>query len=322
MPISVRTLAALALSTCLGITCACAQDLTRKPIRVIIGFGAGSGTDVSTRVLTNRIAEATPLKFVIDNRPGAEGFIAAQEAARAPADGYTIYVAGNTTHAANPNLFKSIPYDPQRDYTPVTRLAMAPLVLVVSPRLEAKNLAELTEHARRNPGKVSFATGSASHRGAAELYKLAAKLSLVHVPYKSSPQALNDIAGGHVDFMFADTGVVMPYVRGGRVRALALTSLQRVDAAPDLPTMAESGYPGFEMTGWTGLFLPRGAPDDVVRALNRVFSDATRTDAAREFAKNSGAYYAPGTPEELAAWVKSEIEKWALIVKLAGIQPE
>jgi tripartite-type tricarboxylate transporter receptor subunit TctC len=313
---------AIALAVLATLSGAAAQTYPAKPIRVIIGFGPGSGTDVSTRFMTGKITEAAGVQFIIDNKPGANGFIAAQEAARATPDGYTAYIGGNTTHGANPALFRSIPYDPIGDFTPVTRLAMAPLVLFVAPKHTVKSVAELTALAKQQPGKLTFATGSASHRGAAELYKRATGIDIVHVPYKSSPLAMNDVLGNHVDFMFVDSGAGVSYLRGGKLRALAVTSAQRVDSFPELPTMAESGFGGFEMAGWTGLFLPKGAPRDVVERLGKVFRDFMATPDAREYMQRTGGFFAPGTPEELTAWVRAELARWKEIVAISGIQPE
>ncbi len=316
----VTTFCALSLASAPQL--ALAQSYPGKPIRIIVGFGPGSGTDVSTRLMATKINEATGIQFVVDNKPGANGFIAAQEAARAAPDGYTAYIGGNTTHGANPALFKSVPYDPIGDFTPVTRLAMAPLVLLVAPKHSVQSVAELTALAKQQAGKLTFATGSASHRGAAELYRKAAGIDIVHVPYKSSPLAMNDIVGNHVDFMFLDSAAAVPYMRGGKAKALAVTSARRVESFPDLPTMQELGFRDFEMAGWTALFLPKGAPREIVERLNKVFRDFMATGDAREFMHRSGGFFAPGTPEELTAWVRTELARWKEIVTIAGIQPE
>ena len=206
-------------------TSAQAQEFPRQVIRLVVPFAAGSGTDLTARELTQKVSEATGWQFVVDNKAGANGLIAIQDVMRSPADGYTLIMTGNTTHAANPALYKKLPYEPLGDFAPIARTGVVPLVLFVAAKHNVKNVGELVELARKNPGKLSFATGSASHRLAAELFKQKTGITVNHVPYKGSAQALTDLIGGHVDFMFVDTAVGMSYIKAGTLQPLAVTSL-------------------------------------------------------------------------------------------------
>jgi tripartite-type tricarboxylate transporter receptor subunit TctC len=309
----------------LASTCSLAADgdpFPNKPIRVIVPFGPGSGTDLTTRYMAQAITESAGWKFVVDNKPGANGFIAVQELLRAAPDGYTMLMSGNTTHAANPVLFKKLPYDPIEDFIPLARLNVAPLVLFVAPKHQIDTVGQLIDLIRKNPGKLAYATGSASHRAAAEIFKLGKQLDIVHAPYKSSPQAIADLLGGHVDFMFVDLGAGMSFIRNNQLKAVALTSIKRVDVLPSVPTMHESGFAGMEVTGWTGLFLPKKTPQPVVDALSKAAMQYAGSDAARKFASDNGSLIEVMTPAQSMAWVRSEINRYGQIYKQAGIEPE
>ncbi len=293
-----------------------------KPVRLIVPFGAGSGTDISARFMAQRMGETNGWKIVVENKAGANGFIAVQELLKAPADGYTMLMTGNTTHAANPVLFKKLPYDPVADFIPVMRLSVAPLALFVAPKHNVGSVADLIALIRKNPGRMSFATGSASHRVAAEIFRSERQLELTHAPYKSSPQALADLVGGHVDLMFVDLGAGMSFIRANQLKPLAITTLKRSPVLPDVPTMVESGFPGFEVTGWTGLFLAKNTPQPIVDAIYKVTAQYAGSEAARQFASGHGSVVEVLTPEQSMAWVRSELNRYREIFTRAGIEPE
>lgn len=315
------TLGAAALAALCALP-ARSQGFPRQPIRLIVPFGPGSSTDLSARDAAQRIGEAQGWSFVVDNKAGGNGLIAIQELLRAPPDGHTLIMTGNTTHAANPVLIRKLPYDPIEDFSPITRTGVVPLVLFAAPRHGFRSVAELTAYARANPGKVSFGTGSASHRLAGELFRLTGNLNLTHVPYKSSPQGLTDLIGGHVDLMFVDTAVGMSFIRNGSLRPLAVTSAIRLPVLPDVPTMSESGFPGFEVVGWSAWFAPRKTPPDVVARLNQAVNGYLTSPAGRQYVQDLGGYSEPYTPEQTTQWVRSQLDLYQKTFRQAGIQPE
>ena len=227
-------------------------DWPTGPIRFIVPFPAGSGTDLNARLIGERLSISLGVPVVVDNRPGADGSIAAEAAARSKPDGYTVFITSNSTHASNPALRRKLPYDPIRDFAPVTLIGTAPLLVLVNPGLPVRSINELIAYGRANPGKLSFSSGSASSRVAGEMFKVQSGIDMVNVTYKGKPQALSDLVAGQVQVMFCDAGTALPQVTAQRVRALAATSLTRSSAAPELPTVAESGLPGFEMMSWFG----------------------------------------------------------------------
>ncbi|MDX3904876.1 MAG: tripartite tricarboxylate transporter substrate binding protein [Pigmentiphaga sp.] len=299
-----------------------ADDYPARPIRVVLPFPASSGLDNAARMLMQKVGEAQGWKFVIENKPGANGFIAAQEARQAAPDGYTLFFTGNTTHGANSALFKTLPYDPIGDFEPITRVGVFPLVLMAKPQLGVESVAALTELARRRPGELTFAAGSAGPRVAAENYRHAASVDARYIPYKSSPQALTDLIGGHVDFMFLDTVASIPMIQAGRIKGLAVTSLRRLDSLPGVPTMAESGFPGFEQLNWAGVFAPRGVPQPVVDTLYRAISRYVASDEWKQYVARLGGYADVLTPAQTAAWVEREVRGYRETLKRAGVEPE
>ena len=299
-----------------------AQTYPAKLIRFVVPFAAGSATDTVARLNGERITEASRQNVLVDNRPGASGIIAAEFVAKAASDGYIVLIGTNTTHAANISLFKKLPYDPVKDFTPVTEIGKAALVAVVHPSLPVKNVGDLTALARRNPGKLSFGSGSSSSLASVELYKMMAGVDILHVPYKSNPFAVVDLISGQISLMIADLSTTMPHVKAGKLRALAVTSTKRIRTAPELPTMHEAGVKGYELTVWFAAFLPAKAPADAVKRLNELFHIALKSDKLREYFVSIGGDVAPGSPEALAKLVGTETEKWARIAKTAGIQPE
>lgn len=294
-------------------------DWPSGPIRFIVPFPAGSGTDLNARLIGERLGASLGQPVVVENRPGADGSIAAEAAARSKPDGYTVFVTSNSTHASNPALRRSLPYDPIKDFAPVTLIGTAPLMVLVHPSLPVRTVGELIAHAKAQAGKLNFSSGSASSRVAGEMFKSMTGVDMTNVTYKGNPQALADLAAGQVQVMFCDAGTALPQVSAGRVRAIAVTSLQRSGAVPELPTVAESGVPGFEMVAWTAVFLPAGTPEPIVAKLSTRIGEVLRSP---EFRAKSGPTtdLAPGTPEQLGAFVRSEIDKWKRVVAQAKLE--
>jgi len=311
-----------ALAAALACAGAFAQDYPSKPITFVVPFAAGSATDQLARSLGQGVTEATKQSVVVDNKPGASGFLAAQQVAKAPADGYTVLISTNTTHAANEHLFKSLPYDPVKDFAPVTLLGKGGQIMIVNPKVEAKSVAEFVALAKKNPGKLSFGSGSSSSRIAGELLQQMAGIQVLHVPYKSNPLAITDLLGGTIDMMITDTATGLPQVKGGKVRALGVTALKRSPLAPDIPTIDEAGVKGYEMGYWFAAYLPAKTPPAVVKRLHELLVAATKGGPAVKFYESTGVDAATSTPEELAKFQTAESQKWGRIVKAANITPE
>jgi tripartite-type tricarboxylate transporter receptor subunit TctC len=301
---------------------ATAQEYPAKPITFFVPFAAGSATDTLARSLGQGVTAETRQNVVIDNRPGASGFIAAQAVAKAAPDGYTVLIATNTTHAANEHLFKKIPYDPVKDFTPVTTLARGGQVMVVNPRVPVKTVKEFIALAKRQPGKLTFGSGSSSSRVASELFHQMAGLQLVHIPYKSNPMAVTDLVGGHIDMMITDVVTGLPQVHAGKLRALGVSSPERLPNVPELPTIAEASVKGYELTFWFAAFLPAKAQAAVAERLRELFINATRSASAQSFFKTTGIEPWTTTSTELAKFQALESAKWAKVIKAAGIEPE
>ena len=312
----------LAVAAAGGIAAATAQEYPAKPVTFFVPFAAGSATDTLARSLGQGVTAETRQNVVIDNRPGASGFIAAQAVAKAAPDGYTVLIATNTTHAANEHLFKKIPYDPIRDFTPVTALARGGQVMVVNPRVPVKTVKEFIALAKRQPGKLTFGSGSSSSRVASELFQQMAGLQLVHVPYKSNPMAVTDLVGGHIDMMITDVVTGLPQVQAGKLRALGVSSPKRLPNVPELPTIAEAGVKGYELTFWFAAYVPAKAQPAAVERLRELLINATRGPSAQSFFKTTGIEPWTTTSAELAKFQVSESAKWAKVIKAAGIEPE
>ncbi len=291
-----------------------------KPIRFVVAFAAGSATDAAARYVGQQITQMTGQPVIVDNKPGASGFIAVDAVVKAAADGYTVFLTTQTTQAANPSLFKRLPYDPVRDLTPVAPISRAPLLLIAAPKFAADNLAQLTALAKARPGKLTFGAGNSSARAGGELFKMLAGVDLLHVPYKSNPQAITDLIGGQIDLVWADVFTGMTQVRAGNAKALATTGKRRIEAAKDVPTMIEQGLPGYELYAWTGVYLPAKAPPAIVQRLNQLVAAAVQADP--KFFAVTGAEQFTASPQEFARFQDAEIALWARIVKTAGIEPE
>ena len=299
-----------------------AQGYPARHVTFIVPFAAGSATDVLSRSLGKGFTEQTKQNVVVDNRPGASGFLAAQAVARAAPDGYAILIGTNTTHAANEHLFRKIPYDPVRDFVPVTTLARGGQVMLVHPQVPARSVREFIALARRQPGKLTFGSGSSSSRVGSELFQQMAGLQLVHVPYKSNPMAVTDLVGGHIDMMITDVVTGLPQYRAGKARALGVSSRTRLSVAPELPTIDEAGVKGYELTFWFAVYVPAKTPPAVIERLHALMVNSTRAAPAQTFFRNTGIEPYTMSPVELARFQASESAKWAKVIKAAGITPQ
>ncbi len=314
-----RLIPAIALCAALG---AHAQEYPAKPLAFVVPFASGSATDTFARAIGQAVTEATKQAVVVDNKPGASGMIAAQAVAKAAPDGYTVLFTTNTTHAANEHLYRKLSYDPVKDFAPVALLGKGGQVMVVRNDIPAKTVAEFITLARKSPGKLNFASGSSSSRIAVELFQQMAGVELLHVPYKSNPLGITDMLGGTIDMMITDTTTGLPQVQAGKLRALGYSDSKRSRLAPDVPTIAEAGVKGYEMTYWFAAYVPAGTPAPVVKRLNELLVAATRSAPAKSFFEKTGVDPATSTPEGLAAFQASETRKWGEIIRKANIQPE
>ena len=315
--------AALALATTalLGLPAA-AQTYPAKPITFVVPFAAGSATDQLARALGNSITQATKQAVIVDNKAGASGMMAAQAAAKSPADGYTVLITTNTTHAANEHLYKKLTYDPVKDYAPVTGLGKGGQVLVVRPDAPYKTVADLIAKAKQAPGKLSFGSGSSSSRVAGEMFKQLTHTDILHVPYKSNPNAITDLLGGQIDFMITDTATGVPQVKGGKLRALGVSTTKRIALLPDVPTIDEAGVKGYDMGYWFAAYVPAGTPAPVVARLRELLVEGTKSSPAQGFYEGTGSDAWTTTPDELARFQVAESQKWGKVIKAAGIEPE
>jgi len=299
-----------------------AQNYPTRPITIVVPFGAGSATDTITRVIQPSLSEALRQSIVVEDRPGADGAIAATYVARAAPDGYTLLMASNSPLSAAPFLVKNIAYDALKDFTPIARTGSYTLMLVVNPKLPIGSVDELVAYAKANPGKLSFASGNTSGIVGGETLKRWAGIDMVHVPYKSTPPALTDVIDGRVSMMFADLTTGLPHVQSHAVRALAVTRLKRSTLVPDLPTMDEAGIKGFEMDSWAGLFGPANMPPSVVAQLNAEMRKVLDAPDIKKKMGIIGFEAFSQTPEELGAFVKVQLVNWGKMIKDAGLSPD
>jgi tripartite-type tricarboxylate transporter receptor subunit TctC len=300
-----------------------AQAFPSRPVRIVVPFPGGFA-DTLARQLGAPVGAALGQPVVVENKPGASGQIGAQEVLRAPADGHTLFLGHIGTHAVNPHLFARLAYDPNGDFTPVTLLAVVPNLLVVHPAVPAQTVQELVAYARANPGRLSYGSpgsGSSGHL-AAELFRSLAGVAIVHIPYKGAAPALQDLIGGQIQLMFDTLAQSAPQAKAGKVRALAVTALKRQAAAPDVPTMDESGFPGWETGPWFGILVRAGTPDGVVRRLNAELVRALNAPEVRERLLAQGANPVGDTPEAFAAFIRAESARWGKVVKDAGIRAD
>ena len=301
-----------------------AATYPNKPIRIIVPFAVGGIADTFGRVIGIKLTEAWGQPVVIENKTGAGGNIGADLVAKSPPDGYTLVIGNNGTHAVNVNLFKTIPFDPIKDFVPVAHIMEAEGLLVVNPAIKANSVREIIELARAQPGQLSYASGglgTTSHL-AGELFKSTAKVDMVHVPYKGNSPAIADLLSGQTQVSFATMPTVLPHVKTGKLRAIASIGLARTVALPDVPTVAESGLPGFEVSNWIGFFAPAGTPPDIVAKLNTEVQKIMRSPDVQKRLEAEGARFVPTTPAQFTAFQRDELVKWAKIIKDANIKAE
>lgn len=318
MTVNRRLLLAIAASTlCTG---AFAQAWPSKPIRLVVPFPPGGGTDIIARETSQKVAAATGWTFVIDNKPGAGGNLGVDSVAKSPADGYTIVLGQTSNLAINPTLYAKMPYDSVKDLAPIVLVANAPLVMVTGMNTPHKTLADAVKAAKAKPGNLNFASpgnGTVAHL-TSEMFQKAAGVQTQHVPYKGAAQALTDVISGTVDLYMSSVPTLLGQIKQGKLRALAVTSAKRVDDLPNVPTINESGYTGFDAVTWFGLLAPAGTPKDVIARLNAEFNKALQQPALQKKLGDEGADPAGGTPEQFAALIRDEITRWGKVVKESG----
>jgi tripartite-type tricarboxylate transporter receptor subunit TctC len=296
------------------------QSYPSKPVRVIVTFPPGSTPDIIGRTLASRLQESMGQPFVVENRAGAGGNVGADAVAKAAADGYTLLVSTNGVFAINKALYKSMPFDPQKDLAPVSLLATAPQMLVVNPSLGLRDFNQFLEHVRRNPGKLSYGSvgaGSASHL-TMELLKNDAGVFIVHIPYKGFPPAVTDMLSGNIHTMFAIVPGVLPHVKAGKMNGLAVTALTRSELAPDVPSVAELGFPQLESLAWIGLAAPAGTPPEIISRIADGTAKQMRSAEVRSLLGRQGFAVVAGAPEDFAKWIRAESEKWVRVIRASG----
>lgn len=319
---AVRLLAAASVAaTGLGVAApAAAQTFPTKPITIVVPFSAGGTTDILARIVAQPLGTELGQTVVIDNRAGAGGNIGAAIAAKAPADGHTLFMGTVGTHAINASLYKKLPYDPIKDFAPLSRVASVPNLLVAHPSRPYKTIQELIASGKANPGKVNYASagsGSSIHLSG-ELFESMTKIGMVHIPYRGSAPAVNDLLAGQVDIMFDNMPSAIQHVRAGKLRAIAVTTAKRSDQLPQVPTIAESGVPGYEATSWFGLFTNAGTPAPVVAKLNAALVKVlAQPDVKKKIAEQGGLIHAE-TPQQFAAFIQAESQKWGKVVRDSG----
>jgi tripartite-type tricarboxylate transporter receptor subunit TctC len=314
-----RAMASVAIATFASLACA-QTAYPSKPVRLVVPFPAGGTTDILARAVAQRLTETTGQSFVVDNRAGAGGNIGADQVAKAPPDGYTLLMGTVGTHAINASLYAKMPYDHVRDFAPIILVAGVPNVLVVNPALPVNSVQELIAYGKANPGKLNFASsgnGTSIHLSA-ELFKTMTGVQMAHVPYKGSAPALVDLAGGQVQLMFDNLPSALALIKAGKLKALAVTSLQRSTVLPDVPTLAESGLPGFEASSWFGLLAPAGTPKDILAKISGEVAKWLATPEAKEKLAAQGAIPAGLPSDEFARHIATETVKWQKVVKDSG----
>ena len=318
-----QTLLALGFAGAL-LPCAQAQGYPNKPIRLIVPFPPGGGNDVIGRIMAQKLTERFGQQVVVDNRAGANGIVGLQALMQAPPDGYTIGVAAAGPMAVNPSLYDKLPYDSLKDFAYITNMVIFPLILITHPSVPAKTTQELINLAKAKPKQIFFGTpgsGNSAHL-AGELLNSMANIQTVHVPYKGQGPAMADLVAGQVQMMFASIPSVLSQVKSGQVNAIAMGSAKRVPSLPDIPTLSESGVPGFEAYSWVGILAPAKTPKDIVNKLNKEIVDILKQKDVAEKLNQQGALPVGDTPEQFSAYVKAEIDKWGAVVKSANIKAD
>lgn len=299
-----------------------AQGFPDRPITFIVPFAAGSATDQLARAIGQAVTLESKQSVVIDNRPGANAFIGAQAAKAAKADGYTVFITTNTTQSANEHLFKKLPYDPVKDFEPVSALGRGGQIMVVNPSLPVNSVADFIKLAKSQPGKLSFGSGSSSSRTAGELFKQMTGTYIVNIPYRSNPPAVTDLIGGQIDMMITDMATGLPQVKAGKLKALGVSTRKRSPLAPEVPTIDEAGVKGYEMTYWFAAYVPAGTPAPIISRLNELLVKAAHSSTAANFYQSTGTEIFTSTSDELRKFQAAESIKWGRIIKSAGIEPE
>jgi tripartite-type tricarboxylate transporter receptor subunit TctC len=294
-----------------------------KTVRIVVGFSPGGSTDVTARILAQKMSESWRQQVIVENRPGAGGNIGAEAVAKAPPDGYTLLLATTGIMAINHRLYRTLPYDALRDFAPITQIGSLPLILIVHPALPVRSVKELVALAKAKPGQLSYASsgvGGATHM-TAEVFRMLAGVDIVHIPYKGSGQAMADLIGGQVPLAFDQITSSLPHVESGKLRALAVTSGKRFASVPQLPTMAEAGVPGYEAVSWNGLAAPAATPADVLMRIQAEVARVVQLPDVKERFFRDGIEPVASTPERFAAHIRAERAKWEKVVAAAGIQP-
>lgn len=303
---------------------AVAQDYPAKPVRLIVPFPPGGGNDTIARLLGQKLSPVLGQQVLVDNRPGAAGAIGAELAAKAAPDGYTLFLAGVATHGINPNLQKKLAYDPVRDFHGVSLIASAPLLVVVHPSLPAKTVRQLVALARAKPGAINFAsngTGGSSHL-AVEMFKMMTGTDMVHIPYKGLSLALTDLLSGQVEVMFSSAVAMLPQVKAGKLRAIAMTGAKRASAIPDIPTVAEAGVPGYETGSWYGIVAPARTPRPIIERLGREIAAITKAPEISDRLTNEAVIPVGSTPDEFDAHIRRELARWEKVIRAAKLTPD
>ena len=306
----------------LGAAPAAAQGYPNRPVTILTPFAAGSVTDAAARLIAQTLQESLGQPFVVENRAGAGGLLAANAVARARNDGYTLLLTTNSTHSAAPGLFKNVPYDPIKDFTPVARIGSFPSFFAVTPDKPYQSIQALVAYAKANPGKLSYGVGNSTSHIAGEALKKRTGVDIVRVPYRSNPMVMTDLIGGQIPIMVADFNTGMPQLRAGKIKALAVLTRERNPALPDVPTLSETVMPGYHILAWAGMFGPAAMPDEATRVLASAIEKALeKPDVRNRFAASGTDIYWSG-PKEFDAFVKAELVSWTAMIQEAGIQPE
>ena len=318
------TASAALLALAASLSAQAQQDYPSRPVRVVIGFPPGQATDVLGRAVALKLQDALGQQFFVDNKPGAAGIIGTQAALAAPADGYTLLATSSGPMAVNPGLYSKLPYEPLKDFTPVAGIAIVPLILVANNNFGASNVKDLVTLAKAKPGAINFASGGigVTNHLVMEMFSGVAGVKMTHVPYKGGPPALTDLIAGQVSVMFETSVAVLPFIKQGRMKALAVSTAARIAAAPELPTVAEQGYPGFSGVPWVVLMAPARTPPAIVAKLNAEANRALATKEMRDSFVAQGVETMLMSPEELGAFMKAELDKWTLAVKASGAKAD
>ena len=319
----VRTSAVAAIALIAALTThAGAQTYPTRAVTIITPFAAGSVTDATARSIAAHLQEALGQSFIVENRAGAGGMPAAMAVAKAAPDGHTLLITTNSTHSAAPGLFKSVPYDPIKDFTPVARIGSFPSLIAANPNAPFKSMQELVAYAKANPGKLSIAHGNSTGHITIEALKLRTKIDLARVPYRSNPAAITDLIAGHIPLMVPDFGTALPQLKVQKIRPLAVITRERSTTLPDLPTLHETVMPGYDLLAWAGMFAPAGLPAPIAERISGELQKMLSKPEIKERLLNSGVEVFYTGPKDFDAYVRSELVKWTTMIKEAGIQPE